>query len=164
MTLVPVFNTNRMVEEYTERCYLPSHRRAAKLSADHLRAAKELAAWRRRVAGVWNQVRVEAVEAPVGDALRVGADFPVRVRVNLGAVSPDDVEVQLYHGVLDSMGDIADPRLTPLKIDGTRNGSTALFTGNVPCRASGQFGFTVRVVPRHPNLPNSFEPGLVTWG
>jgi starch phosphorylase len=164
MTLVPVFNTNRMVEEYTERCYLPSHRRAAKLTADHLRAARELAAWRRRIAGDWGQVRVEAVEAPVGDALRVGADFPVRVRVNLGAVSPDDVEVQLYHGVLDSMGEIADPRLTPLKIDGTRNGSTALFTGHVPCRASGQFGFTVRVVPKHPNLPNSFEPGLVTWG
>src|SRR5213078_1669379 len=35
-TLVPVFNTNRMVEEYTERCYLPSHRRAVKLGADHL--------------------------------------------------------------------------------------------------------------------------------
>ena len=30
MTLVPVFNTNRMVQEYTERCYLPSHRRCAR--------------------------------------------------------------------------------------------------------------------------------------
>src|SRR4029079_5507392 len=84
MTLVPVFNTNRMVEEYTVRCYLPSHRRAAALSADHLRAAKDLAAWRRRVAGIWNQVRVESVEAPVWDALRVGSDFPIKVRVHLG--------------------------------------------------------------------------------
>ena len=43
MTLVPVFNTNRMVEEYTARCYVPSHRRAAKLRGDQLKAAKELA-------------------------------------------------------------------------------------------------------------------------
>jgi len=50
MTLVPVFNTNRMVEEYTERCYVPSHRRNAKLAAEHLRAARDLAQWRRRVA------------------------------------------------------------------------------------------------------------------
>src|SRR5205085_3426694 len=66
MTLLPVFNTNRMVEEYAERCYLPSHRRHAKLTGEHLKAAGELAAWRRRVAHEWNQVRVEGVEAPTG--------------------------------------------------------------------------------------------------
>jgi glycogen phosphorylase len=164
MSLVPVFNTNRMVEEYAERCYVPSHRRAAKLSAEHLKAARELAAWRRRVAGDWNQVRIEGVEAPAGESLRVGSEFPVKVRVHLGAFSPDDVEVQLCHGVLDAMGEIADPRATPLRPDPTRNGSTVLFAGSVPCRASGQFGFSVRVVPKHPNLPHSFEPGLVTWG
>ena len=48
-TLVPVFNTNRMVEEYAERCYLPSHRRFTKLAGGHLKAAQELAEWRRRV-------------------------------------------------------------------------------------------------------------------
>lgn len=164
MTLVPVFNTNRMVEEYTERCYLPSHRRAAKLSVEHLQAAKELAVWRRRLMSDWSQVRVEGVEAPAGDSLSVGSEFPVKARVNLGALSPDDVEVQLYHGVLDALGEIADPRATALQADGQRNGSSVLFTGSVPCRASGQFGFSIRVVPKHPNLAHSFEPGLVTWG
>lgn len=164
MTLVPVFNTNRMVEEYTTRCYIPSYRRAAKLRTDQLKAAKELAVWRRRVTKDWNQVRIEGVEAPVGDLLSVGAEFPVKVRVNLGAFTPDDVEVQLCHGVLDAMGEIADPSATPLSPDGQRNGSSVLFGGSVPCRASGQFGFTVRVLPKHPNLPHLFEPGLVTWG
>jgi starch phosphorylase len=164
MTLVPVFNTNRMVEEYTSRCYIPSQRRAAKLRTDHLRAAKELAAWRRRIAKDWGLVKIEGVEAPVGDMLSVGAEFPVKVRVNLGAFAPEDVEVQLCHGVLDAMGEIADPSATPLYPDAHRNGSTVLFGGSVPCHASGQFGFTVRVLPKHPNLPHLFEPGLVTWG
>jgi starch phosphorylase len=109
-------------------------------------------------------VKIEGVEAPVGDLLRVGADFPVKVRVNLGAFTPEDVEVQLCHGVLDAMGEIADPSATPLFPDGQRNGTTILFGGSVPCHASGQFGFTVRVLPKHPNLPHLFEPGLVTWG
>jgi len=26
------------------------------------------------------------------------------------------------------------------------------------------FGFSVRVLPKHANLPHPFEPGLVTWG
>jgi glycogen phosphorylase len=39
-----------------------------------------------------------------------------------------------------------------------------MFSGKVPCHASGQFGFSVRVLPKHANLPHAFEPGLVTWG
>lgn len=163
MTLVPVFNTNRMVEEYTERCYIPSHRRASRLSADQLKAARELATWRRRMAGEWSQVKIESVEAPSSE-LQVGSEFPVKVRVNLGSISPEEVEVQLCHGVLDAMGDIADLRATPLKPEASRNGPVVLYTGTVPCRASGQFGYTVRVLPKHPNLQHSFEPGLVTWG
>jgi starch phosphorylase len=164
MTLVPVFNTNRMVEEYAQRCYLPSHRREARLSADRFKGARDLAEWRRRLAGNWDQVRIDSVEAPAGETLRVGSEFPVKVRVDLGSVDPGDVEVQLCHGVLDAMGEIADARSTPLRPEPSRNGSAVLFSGSVPCRASGQFGFTVRVLPKHPNLPNPFEPGLVTWG
>ena len=167
-SLVPVFNTNRMVEEYAERCYVPSHRRFARLAANHLGAARELAAWRRRVGKDWGQIKVEAVEAPVGEMHKVGGVFPIRVRVNLGQFTPDDVEVQLCHGLLDALGEIADPRAmalhpeTPYSLNGTPH--TVLFSGKVPCYASGQFGFGVRVLPRHADLPHLFEPGLVTWG
>jgi starch phosphorylase len=164
MSLVPVFNTNRMVEQYAEQCYVPSYRRAAGLTANHLQAAKELAHWRKRVRSDWSQVKVESVEAPTHDLMRVGSSFPVRVRVNLGPFKPEDVEVQLCHGVLDAMGDIAEPKAMPLSANGDRAGHSVLFTGEVPCRASGQFGFSVRVLPRHPSLPNLFEPALVTWG
>ena len=94
---------------------------------------------------------------------------PALHRAAGSAVRLDEVrwvapESLVEDGVLDSMGEIADPRATALHPDGVQNGSTVLFAGSVPCRASGQFGFTVRVVTKHPNLPHSFEPGLVTWG
>jgi starch phosphorylase len=164
MTLVPVFNTNRMVEEYLETCYLPSHRRHAELSAGGLKAASDLAAWRRRVAQGWGQVKVEGVEAPTGAMLQVGGELPVKVHVNLGGLSPEEVEVQLCHGLLDSMGEIANPQAQALKPAGSNGSTSTIFAGNVKCNASGQFGFSVRVLPRHRFLPNLFEPGLVTWG
>jgi starch phosphorylase len=61
------------------------------------------------------------------------------------------------------MGEITDPKalsLTPLS-NGT---GSVTFAGTVPCTASGQFGFSVRVLPKHRLLPHPFEPGLVTWG
>ena len=165
-TLVPVFNTNRMVEEYTERCYIPSHRRYAKLAGPKLDAARELAGWRKRVQSNWSQVKVENVEAPASEMHKVGSVFPIRVNVNLGSFTPADVEVQLCHGVLDSMGEIAEPRALVLQPEASQNGSarSVVFSGQVPCYASGQFGFSVRVLPKHENLPHPYEPGLVTWG
>ncbi len=164
MSLVPVFNTNRMVEEYATRCYVPSHRRATKLSADHLKAAKELALWRKRIVADWDKIHIDGVEAPTGETLCVGADMPIKVRVHLGPLSPDDVEVQLCYGVLDAMGEIADPRAVVLHPLGSPSSSGVQFTGSVACRASGQFGFAVRVLPKHQNLAHYFEPALVTWG
>jgi len=162
MSLVPVFNTNRMVEEYTTRCYMPSHRRSMKLSADHLKGAKELASWRRRIVSLWDKVHIENVEALTGETLRVGSELSIKARVALGPLTPDDVEVQLCYGVLDAMGEIADPRVVVLQPLGP-HGATTTFSGSVPCRASGQYGYAVRVLPRHPSLAHNLEPGLVTW-
>ncbi|OWK43704.1 Glycogen phosphorylase [Fimbriiglobus ruber] len=163
-TLVPVFNTNRMVEEYLKKCYLPSHHRFVALSADGSKPAAELSKWRRRVLQGWNRVKVEGIEAPTGEMMKVGVEFPVKVRVNLGGLSPNDVEVQLCHGLLDSMGEIATPQALALKPASANGDTTVLYAGSVPCRSSGQFGFSVRVLPKHASLPNLFEPALVTWG
>ena len=162
-TLVSAFNTNRMVGDYLQTCYLPSHRRFTALSADHLKGAAELAGWRQKLLAAWNQVKVEAVDAPTEALLKVGATFPVSVRVNLGSLTPEDVAVEVCHGLLDSMGEIADPVSTPLTAT-QPSGPTVTFAGAMPCQASGQFGFSVRVLPKHKNLPTSFEPAVVTWG
>ena len=163
-SLVPVFNTNRMVEEYLEQCYVPSHRRYSALAANGLKAAAGLAGWRLKLAQAWPGVKVEGIDAPHGQMLRVGGEFPIQVHVNLGGLSPDEVDVQLCHGLLDSHGQVSSPTAVSLKSAGANGTSATVFAGTVECSASGQFGYSVRVLPKHPHLPNPFEPGLVTWG
>src|SRR5712692_10016035 len=57
-TVCPVFNTNRMVQEYTEKCYVLSANRFNRLTGDDLRRAAELSQWRRRLVRDWPQVKV----------------------------------------------------------------------------------------------------------
>ena len=79
--------------------------------------------------------------------------------------TPDDVEVQLFHGLVDSLGEIPSSRTITMSPNGTPQAGTSwLFSGKIPFRSSGQHGFAVRVLPRHENLANPFEPGLVCWG
>ncbi|HEV3145087.1 MAG TPA: alpha-glucan family phosphorylase [Gemmataceae bacterium] len=168
-TLTPVFNTNRMLEQYMRKAYWPSKERYAELSANDLKLASDLAQWRRRLFQNWGQVRVEGVDKQGVDTMKVGDDVVVSARIHLGPLTPNDVEVQLFHGQLDSLGEISEPQTVSMGIapgpEPSANGEAMhVFRGRIPCRSSGQFGFCVRVLPKHHNLPHSFEPGLVTWG
>jgi starch phosphorylase len=163
LTLCPVFNTSRMVSEYLTTCYLPSAERFLTLTADNLKRAHSLADWRRALVRGWGQVKVENVEVHGADPMHVGGELQVKAKINLGRFTPNDVEVQLFHGLLDSLGNIPRPQTIPMSSDGSA-GSSYSFTGAIPCRSSGQHGFAVRVLPRHTDLGSPFEPGLVCWG
>jgi starch phosphorylase len=163
-TCCPFFNTNRMVQEYMEKCYWPSAQRFGLLAADNLKKASGLAQWRQQMLRGWPQVKVEAVEAKGADPMHVGAELEVNARVNLGGFSPEDVEVQLFHGVVDNLGEIPSPRTVAMSHNGAHTGSSWVYRGTIPCRTSGQHGFAVRVLPRHRDLANPFEPGLIVWG
>ncbi len=163
-SICPFFNTHRMVQEYTEKCYRPSALRFSALAAEGLKKAKSLAQWRRRLVQAWPQVKVEAVQADGADPMCVGLSLAVKARVNLGGLAPDDVEVQLFHGAVDSLGDIPNPKTEPMSHNGSAEGATWAFAGTIPCRTSGQHGFAVRVLPKNGDLGSPFEPGLVCWG
>jgi glycogen phosphorylase len=163
-TISPVFNTNRMVQDYVEKCYWPSWQRFDQLSADRLAKARNLAQWRKRIAQGWNQIKVESVEADGVDPMTVGGKLEVKARINLGNFSPDDIAVQLFHGVVDSLGEIPKPGTTAMSHNGVHEGPSWTFQGTIPFRSSGQHGYAVRVLPKHADMANPFEPGLVCWG
>ena len=104
------------MQQYVELGYWPSAERHLRLTADGQRRAAALAAWRRKLQQAWGQIRVEAVEPEGGtDLMRVGSELKVRARVHLGPLSPEDVQVQLFHGALDALGEISRPHTAPMQ-------------------------------------------------
>ena len=86
----------------------------------------------------------------------------VTVRARLGSLSPEDVSVEVYYGPLDPAGDIRDGAIATARHDG-RDGDGELFRAEIPCRTTGRYGYTARIVPRHPDLVNALTPLLLTW-
>lgn len=161
-TLAPVFNTNRMVLEYTSRFYMPAAQSFQRLNADERGPAKELAAWKETVRAAWKQVRiVRATAEDDGDRL-VGAVKRVRAEVQLGPLAPDDVSVQIYHGEIDSRGEFAEARVATMRHDGEHSGAQ-VFIGEFKLETSGLQGFTVRVVPKHAAVPQPLQMNLTHW-
>ena len=146
----------------TRISYIPSADRFAQMTV--IKPAASLSQWRRKLMREWSQIRVEAVDADGKDAMRVGAELEVQARVNLGNLTPDDVAVQLFHGIIDNADNIPEPSTAMMATNGEHSGATWLFKGKIRCQSSGHYGYSVRVLPRHANLGNAFEPGLVCWG
>ena len=75
-----------------------------------------------------------------------------------------EVAVELYLGKLDARFEITDPVAIPMELEGEASGGSATFVASeVPCRDSGLHGYTVRVLPFHPDAPETFLPGLIRW-
>ncbi len=157
--------SDRMVQDYVTRLYVPAAEHDAALRADGFAEATELAAFVARVKDAWRDVRVDNVDssgipaqAQAGDALEVSAG------VRLDGLSADDVAVELAYGRTDEDDEIdfdrSVQRLTPVgpAVDGVTT-----FTGTLPLSVTGSFGYTVRVVPAHPQLVSPVELGLVTY-
>lgn len=164
MTVVPVFNTNRMVQEYTERFYLPSQNRFSDLVAGDLAAGGDVANWLRKIRSAWGDVAVHSVDIVQNGRLEVGGKLKVRAELHLGDLAPDEVKVELYHGAVDATGSINGAQVIAMSSAQKLPSGGQAFEGEIPCRTSGQHGFAVRVLPHHPKLPRAFEPGLIRWG
>ncbi|MFF9345876.1 alpha-glucan family phosphorylase [Streptomyces sp. NPDC014734] len=161
--LGPKVLAERMVAEYVERLYAPAAR--AHRATDR-GAARRLAGWKARVRSAWPGVAVDHVEASAADgaggSAELGATLVLRVRIALGALEPDDVEVQAVAGRVDAADGISDAQVFPLKPAGGQDlEGRWLYEGPLTLDRTGPYGYTVRVLPTHPLLATGAELGLV---
>src|SRR5213596_307552 len=164
-SVTPVFNTQRMVKEYTEQLYIPAAQAYENFSRDGCGAAKHLSQWKTQTRTDWPQVQVSDVQVINKDrqSISVGEFLQISARVHLGALDPQHVRVEAYHGEVDN-GDLRNPTATVLNQSSQADANgNYIYQGSVPATESGTYGFSVRVVPTHPCLMQAHELRLITW-
>lgn len=162
-SLCHFFNTNRMVAEYTDCFYMPLAARYAALVEDGFDGAKALADWRQRLRDGWSEIRVTNVNGERPTELRVGEPFRAEVKVFLGGLKPADVRVELYVGLVSPNGELARGQAVEMEVEEDLGDHRYLYGGEAACGMSGLHGYTVRVLPHHPDLPTPFQPGYIRW-
>jgi len=161
-TLGPKVQATRMVSDYVHQLYVPAATSGRALAADAFAGAKDMASWKARVRAAWPRVKVDHVETGgIGDVPQVGDGLHVRAYVSLDGLSPDDVSVQVAYGKVSETDDIAAYSAAPLALAESYEAGRHAFAGDVRLDASGPFGYTVRIVPKHAGLASVTEVGVV---
>ena len=179
-TVLPAFNTRRMLADYVTGMYAPAARRGAALGAANCSGGAKLADWKARVRARWPGVRLElASERP--DRAQFGDRIEMTVAVDLNGLDVGDVAVELNLTREIPAGNHQPPALTSFAGDDrshVRGGKQAAQShfeptgerdagGRVLYRIecvppwSGQVAASVRAVPVHPALSHPYELGLL---
>lgn len=159
----PLFNTARMVKEYARRAYFPTSDRLAAMTANQFAPAKELAGWHLRLLEHWYDMRIEEVNIAASDELQVNQPFEVTASINLGHLTHEDVEVELYQGTVQVDGEMHGGTPISMAYRGQDPQGRGLYAVNLNYTSSGLQGLSLRILPRHRYLNSSFDPKLVLW-
>jgi glycogen phosphorylase len=162
-SLGPKVMASRMVRDYVNGMYEPVAAQSDKLATDHYKRARSLAAWKNDVIAAWPEVKVE-VEPDSGQGLvDLGEEREVSVTVQLGSLTTEDVAVELLHGRVGGADELIDSEIVEMGLVGPVEGGYG-YVGRFRCDQAGRHGYTVRVVPSHPDLATPMEMDCMAWG
>ncbi len=162
-TLGPIFNTHRMVKEYFNKFYLTSYEKRRQLMLDDWKLGKEFSEWRRKIFDNWNAISCAGVKFTDNSELKVGETQKVEVNVFIDGLSINDLDVQIYYGKIEEIENSESNKFVSMQPTEKNSKNIVHYIGEIDAYTTGQFGFTIRVLPKHPLLLSSFELGLIKW-
>jgi len=158
-SIMPRFNSRRMVMDYICQLYHPAREQHRRLGADGGRGAEELAAWKTRVRSRWSGVRIALSLEPPG-AVAHGEQVPLEVVLDLNGLEPQDMAVECLVDPEPGMGGEAQrAKLSPA---GGENHAYRFTLALQPVNAGLQ-SMRLRVYPWNTLLAHRFEVGLMRW-
>ncbi|MCC7256885.1 MAG: alpha-glucan family phosphorylase [Gammaproteobacteria bacterium] len=181
-SILPHFNSHRLLHDYACNYYGPAAVQGRRVSARHFAAARELAVWKARVHSAWSGVALRLVR-PVADHVGFDGRLQLEVAVRLHGLAARDVRVEcVIHR------DLCSEVTVPVKqysahgrsTDGVRHvgtetrfvapfqplaehGEEVVYRLDLEPPWCGGLRYEIRALPQHANLTHPYEAGLMRW-
>ncbi|WP_066637850.1 alpha-glucan family phosphorylase [Desulfolucanica intricata] len=160
-TIPQFFNTERMVQEYCDKFYIPAIKRGNRFSKNNFAVAKQVQAFKKRLTENWHLVNIISVKTKGNRILNVGEEQHIEAVIKLGPLTPQDVSVEIFY-CDKRKDDIKNVNFVAMSLISQLSEDEYHFSGYMK-PPQGTLGYSVRVRPSHPDLGHHFELPLVTW-
>ncbi len=180
-SVLPAFNSERVLHDYLRDFYVPSARLGRELAADGFKAARELGSWKEKVRAAWPGVSLKMIGEPATE-ISFADGVTLEVEVALNGLEPRDVRVECQvrrvlgselvvpvqgyaenrrpkHGVSYLEGRTV--LLAPFTPGDVGEGGICRYRLELQPPWAGTLQYEVRAVPDHPHLSHPYELGLM---
>jgi len=161
-SILPRFNSERQVLDYTHKFYVEALHNGRKLDGNHGILARELAAWKAQVRAKWPSIKAERIDLPPAH-IATGHMLDIRVAVDIDGLSAEDVRVECQFGVVDANGEFelhAHYLCAATERDAQGRQVYAL---QIEPSMPGLQNYRLRMSPWHPALTHPYEMGFMRW-
>ena len=160
-SIMPRFNMQRMLSEYTKKFYAPAAAQWRKYAGENFAGAQHVATWKARIRSAWPGVRLRRVELPLA-RVRYGDLLCFEVAVQLNGLEPKDLTVEL---VISRPGENnpAKCKRYVLRHEQALEHGEHLFVRELTLEQCGKMDYRIRAFPHHELLTHPFEMGMMEW-
>ncbi len=157
------YSTARMVTEYVKDLYMP----LCNLRREHFESLEEVAGfteWKKNVRENWDKIEL-IQEKNVDNAKMVaGSQITVNCEVYLPNIDEENTDIQVYFGQFLDNGTVRNVYTETMnKISENKDEHKYTYEAVLDLKTGGNFGYTFRVMPKHPMLVDSENLNLVKW-
>ena len=162
--ITPRFTTKRMIDDYISRFYTKLSARSAILKANKFAKAKEIAAWKEKIAIGWDNIEVALMDVPeklihnpeVGEVYTINIVIDVH-EINDKGIGIELVSTKLGKNNVDILYEVQELKL--VKTEGTK----LFFNLEFQLNMAGTFKYGFRMFPKNEDLPHRQDFCYVRW-
>jgi len=162
--ITPRFTTKRMMDDYISRFYTKLTTRSTSLKANSFAKAKEIAAWKVKMAQGWDAIEVVTMDVPekLIHNPQVGEDYNINIVLDVKALNDKGIGIELVATKLDSKNvdtlyDVEELKM--VKTSGTKLYFNIVYQLNM----AGSFKYAFRMFPKNEDLPHRQDFCYVRW-
>ena len=160
-SLLPRFNSARMLGEYVAKCYLPAAQQGRRYADNQFEVARSIAAWKARVRQAWPGVSIRRLDSPK-KRIQFGDTLRIETALRLNGLNPEDVAVELLLSRAGTQGKEVTMRYR-LAAQGADASGEHHFALELAPELCGRLDMHIRAHPWHELLTHPLELGLMIW-
>ncbi|MCR5146337.1 MAG: hypothetical protein K6B70_03190, partial [Clostridia bacterium] len=120
--------------------------------------------WKKIVLERFNRIEITQENNANNETIDAGKTIKVSCSVKLPNINPDNVQVEVYYGLMNKSGYLDEARIIPMILkQENKEEKTYLYEADVDLTTGGDYGYTFRVMPKHEMLLDAENLDLVKW-
>ncbi len=162
--ITPRYTTKRMIDDYIAKFYSKLAARSIELKANNFSKAKEIAAWKEKIAEMWPNIEVVSVDVPEKLNLNpeVGEINSINILIDTHDHAEKGIGIELVATKLDNNN--ADKLYSVEELTLVKSvGSKLYFNIEKQLNMSGTFKYGFRMYPKNADLPHRQDFCYVRW-
>jgi starch phosphorylase len=162
--ITPRFTTKRMLEDYIKRFYNQLAERGDSYKADNFKKAKELAAWKEKIATLWDNIEVKSINCP-DKALQnpeVGENYHIGAQIDTKDATEHGIGLELVVTYQDEKNVTRVFEVQEFKVESTE-GSLINFSLDYKLSTGGIYKIGLRMFPKNAELAHRQSFCFVRW-